>query len=57
MARTKKIKNDTTANLGFEAKLWAAADALRENMDAAEYKHAELDAQKAEGADPEDRDE
>ena len=26
-------------------------------MDAAEYKHAELDAQKAEGADPEDRDE
>jgi hypothetical protein len=31
-------KNDaTTADLGFEAKLWAAADALRNNMDAAEY--------------------
>ncbi|MFZ0500478.1 MAG: type I restriction-modification system subunit M N-terminal domain-containing protein [Steroidobacteraceae bacterium] len=72
--QTKKA--DTTANLGFEAKLWAAADALRNNMDAAEYKHvvlgliflkyisdafeakhAELEAQQAEGADPEDRDE
>jgi len=68
--------NDTTANLGFEAKLWAAADALRNNMDAAEYKHvvlgliflkyisdafeakhAELEAQVAQGADPEDPDE
>lgn len=68
--------NDTTTNLGFEARLWAAADALRNNMDAAEYKHvvlglmflkyisdafetkhAELAAQQAEGADPEDRDE
>ena len=29
--------NATTANLGFEAKLWQAADALRNNMDAAEY--------------------
>src|ERR1044071_58237 len=64
------------ATLGFEAKLWAAADALRNNMDAAEYKHvvlgliflkyisdafeakhAELEAQKAQGADPEDADE
>jgi type I restriction enzyme M protein len=64
------------ANLGFEAKLWAAADALRNNMDAAEYKHvvlgliflkyisdafeakhAELDAQRKRGADPEDPDE
>ncbi len=42
MARTKKIKNDTTTSLGFEAKLWAAADALRNNMDAAEYKHVVL---------------
>ena len=28
--------------LGFESKLWAAADALRNNMDAAEYKHVVL---------------
>jgi type I restriction-modification system DNA methylase subunit len=27
------------ANLGFETDLWRAADALRPNMDAAEYKH------------------
>src|SRR6187200_3412322 len=33
---------DTTANLGFEAKLWLAADKLRNNMDAAEYKHVVL---------------
>src|ERR1700730_8090953 len=65
---------DSTTTLGFEAKLWQAADALRNNMDAAEDKHvvlgfiffkknfhaveakkAELDAQRAEGADPEDR--
>ena len=31
-----------TANLGFEAKLWLAADKLRNNMDAAEYKHVVL---------------
>ena len=30
------------ANLGFEAELWRAADALRSNMDAAEYKHVVL---------------
>ncbi|QJR15378.1 type I restriction-modification system subunit M [Usitatibacter palustris] len=34
--------NGSGANLGFEAKLWAAADALRNNMDAAEYKHVVL---------------
>jgi len=28
--------------LGFETQLWAAADALRNNMDAAEYKHVVL---------------
>ncbi len=41
MARGKK-RNETGANLGFEAKLWQAADALRSNMDAAEYKHVVL---------------
>jgi type I restriction enzyme M protein len=30
------------ATLGFEAKLWATADALRGSMDAAEYKHVVL---------------
>jgi type I restriction-modification system DNA methylase subunit len=35
-----KDKNNGGANLGFEADLWRAADALRSNMDAAEYKHA-----------------
>ena len=30
------------ANLGFESQLWRAADALRSNMDAAEYKHVVL---------------
>lgn len=39
---TNKSTNGTTANLGFETKLWAAADALRNNMDAAEYKHVVL---------------
>ncbi|MFA5331341.1 MAG: class I SAM-dependent DNA methyltransferase [Methanoregula sp.] len=44
MARhsTKKPKNSNGANLGFEATLWAAADKLRNNMDAAEYKHVVL---------------
>jgi type I restriction enzyme M protein len=42
MAKQKAKKNDTGAKLGFEAKLWAAADALRNNMDAAEYKHVVL---------------
>ncbi len=78
-ARTTKNnekKNGTGANLGFEATLWQAADALRNNMDAAEYKHvvlgliflkyisdafdekhAQLLAERAQGADPEDPDE
>jgi type I restriction enzyme M protein len=42
VARAARAKADTGANLGFEAKLWAAADALRNNMDAAEYKHVVL---------------
>lgn len=74
--RDKKVTAANGGDLGFEAKLWQAADKLRNNMDAAEYKHvvlgliflkyisdafeelhARLVAQKAEGADPEDRDE
>ncbi len=39
---TKKDKNGNGANLGFEAKMWLAADKLRNNMDAAEYKHVVL---------------
>ena len=35
-AATPKKAKDSTANLGFEAKLWLAADKLRNNMDAAE---------------------
>ena len=69
-------ENNNGANLGFESELWRAADALRSNMDAAEYKHvvlgliflkyisdafeerrAKLEAERAQGADPEDPDE
>ena len=83
MARTPSKKksaadqaHQASDGVAFEAKLWAAADALRNNMDAAEYKHvvlgliflkyisdafeakhAELEAQRTEGADPEDPDE
>jgi len=42
MAQGKSKKNNNGANLGFEADLWRAADALRSNMDAAEYKHVVL---------------
>ncbi|WP_310570272.1 class I SAM-dependent DNA methyltransferase [Gemmatimonas sp.] len=43
MARTKsKDSSSSTANIGFEAKLWLTADKLRNNMDAAEYKHVVL---------------
>ena len=35
-------KNNSGANLGFERELWQGADALRSNMDAAEYKHVVL---------------
>ena len=76
MAKRKAKSKGSDTNLGFEAKLWAAADELRNNMDAAEYKHVvlgliflkyisdafeakhiELEAQQAQGADPEDPDE
>lgn len=36
------MKKETNSNLGFEQKLWTAADKLRNNMDAAEYKHVVL---------------
>ena len=34
--------SNNSANLGFENKLWQAADNLRGHMDAAEYKHVVL---------------
>jgi type I restriction enzyme M protein len=40
--RKAKAASNGTANLGFEAKLWLTADKLRNNMDAAEYKHVVL---------------
>jgi len=40
--KAKASESNGGANLGVEAKLWAAADALRNNMDAAEYKHVVL---------------
>jgi type I restriction-modification system DNA methylase subunit len=36
--RSKRSANSNSANIGFEQKLWLAADKLRSNMDAAEYK-------------------
>lgn len=41
-ARKKTSSDSSTATIGFEAKLWLAADKLRNNMDAAEYKHVVL---------------
>ena len=41
-ANKASAAGDSSANLGFEAKLWLAADKLRNNMDAAEYKHVVL---------------
>ena len=81
MTRRGSSKNDRIitnngATLGFEKRMWEAADALRGSMDAAEYKHvvlgliflkyisdsfeehrARLEAERAQGADPEDPDE
>lgn len=67
---------DTTgATVGYDAELWKMADALRDSMDAADYKHVvlgliflkyisdafeeqhkKLEAERAQGADPEDPD-
>ena len=41
-AKNKKTTINGSTDIGFEAKLWAAADALRNNMDAAEYMHVVL---------------
>jgi type I restriction enzyme M protein len=38
----KAKKKATTGSIGFEAKLWEAADLLRNNMDPSEYKHVVL---------------
>ena len=76
-ARKSAQRADSTgATVGYEAQLWKMADALRSNMDAAEYKHVvlgliflkyisdafeeqhtKLEADRAQGADPEDPDE
>ena len=37
-----KNNKSSSANIGFEEKLWATADKMRNNMDAAEYKHVVL---------------
>ncbi len=39
MAKMRPPRSDSTANLGFEPKLWPTADKLRSNMDMAEYQH------------------
>ena len=40
--RAKAEEKSNGATLGFETKLWQAADKMRNNMDAAEYKHVVL---------------
>jgi type I restriction enzyme M protein len=42
MTAKKKSNNNRTGSLGFEEKMWQAADLLRNNMDPAEYKHVVL---------------
>ncbi len=74
--KSEVVQKNNGAILGFETTLWKAADKLRNNLDAAEYKHvvlgliflkyisdaflekhAKLQAEVSQGADPEDRDE
>jgi type I restriction enzyme M protein len=77
MPRLTSVERDEPRPLlGIEVQLWAAADALRGSMDAAEYKHVvlgllflkyisdafeeqhrKLEAERDQGADPEDPDE
>src|SRR5438067_13069793 len=40
--RGKSSSSNNSAPVGFEAKLWLAADKLRSNMDAAKCKHVVL---------------
>lgn len=40
--KTSSSTNGSSANLGFEAKLWLAADKLGNNMDAAAYNRVVL---------------
>ncbi len=40
--KTAKQKHSNGANLGFEEKLWSAADKMRGHMDPGEYKHVVL---------------
>jgi type I restriction-modification system DNA methylase subunit len=42
MAKTSSQQKNNGSQLGFETTLWAAADKLRGNLDAAEYKHVVL---------------
>jgi hypothetical protein len=42
MAKETVQPKTSSATLGFESKLWEAANALRGSMDAAEYKHVVL---------------
>ena len=41
-SKAASSKDQSSATIGFEAKLWLTADKLRNNMDAAEYKHVVL---------------
>ena len=42
MARAKSVPPASTANIGFEAKLWLTADQLRNNMDGGVFNHVVL---------------
>ena len=75
LAPVATVATESRVGTGYETELWAAANALRGSMDAAEYKHvvlgliflkyisdafeerhAQLEAERDEGADPEDAD-